>query len=180
MKVLLILADGMRPDALGNIPQVQDMMKRASYTLDAQTVMPSVTLPCHMSLFHSVGADRHGILDNTFVRPSHRIDGLFDVLHAYKKKNFFYRTWHELRDLCRPGALSRDIFINYYTYDNAADIELCQCACRDIAAEQPDFVFYYSGNSDEKGHKYGWMGQEYMEGGSPGVTEANEDPVGTS
>ena len=24
------------------------------------------------------------------------------------------------------------------------------------------------------------MGQEYMEGGSPGVTEANEDPVGTS
>lgn len=165
-KVVLILIDGLRPDAVQQCshPFLREFMeKQCTYSYNGLTIMPSLTLPCHMSLFHSVGADRHGIMDNTFVRPSHRIDGLFDVLHAHKKKNFFYRTWHELRDLCRPGALSRDIFINYYTYDNAADIELCQCACRDIAAEQPDFVFYYSGNSDEKGHKYGWMGQEYMD-----------------
>ena len=47
-------------------------MKTATYSLTAQTVMPSVTLPCHMSLFHSVEPLRHGTTDNVYmpqVRP---------------------------------------------------------------------------------------------------------------
>ena len=61
MKIILILCDGMRPDALSNIPQVNAIKQKASYTMTATTVMPSVTLPCHMSLFHSVDPSRHGI-----------------------------------------------------------------------------------------------------------------------
>ena len=51
-KVILISVDGMRPDgflACKN-PYIEQMMKTAYYTLDGRTVMPSVTLPCHMSL----------------------------------------------------------------------------------------------------------------------------------
>lgn len=54
MKVLLILSDGMRPDGLEGHPAVARLMREGSYSLRARTVMPSVTLPCHMSLFHSV------------------------------------------------------------------------------------------------------------------------------
>ena len=165
-RVLLILIDGMRPDAVQQCEHkflYEFMTKECTYSFNGRTVMPSLTLPCHMSLFHNVEPDRHGIYNNTYHAPSHKLDGLFDVLAAAKKKNFFYRTWHELRDLCRPGALSRDIFIDYYAYDNEADKELCRIAVRDIVEEEPDFVFYYSGNSDEKAHKYGWMGQEYMD-----------------
>ena len=46
-KVLLILADGMRADALeacGN-PFVGEFLHGSAYTLRARTVMPSVTLP---------------------------------------------------------------------------------------------------------------------------------------
>ena len=46
-KVILISIDGMRPDGLmacGN-PFVQELLKLGSYTLDARTVFPSVTLP---------------------------------------------------------------------------------------------------------------------------------------
>ena len=49
-KVILISIDGMRPDGVmqcGN-PFVEDMMRLGSYTLTARTVLPSVTLPCHM------------------------------------------------------------------------------------------------------------------------------------
>ena len=66
-KVVLVLVDGMRPDAMlacGH-PFAQKLVSMSSHALDAQTVMPSVTLPCHMSLFHSVDPDRHGILTNT-------------------------------------------------------------------------------------------------------------------
>ncbi|MBO5923167.1 MAG: alkaline phosphatase family protein, partial [Lentisphaeria bacterium] len=68
-RVLLALIDGMRPDALEiiNHPFYQELLNTSSYSLTMRTVMPSVTLPCHMSLFHSVSADRHGILTNTYV-----------------------------------------------------------------------------------------------------------------
>ena len=62
-KVILILVDGMRPDGLlacGH-PFVTTLLSQSAYALDAQTVMPSVTLPCHMSLVHSVDPQRHGI-----------------------------------------------------------------------------------------------------------------------
>ena len=125
-KVLLILIDGMRPDAVlqAEHPFLREFMRtRCTYTLNGRSVMPSITLPCIMSLFHSVTPDRHGNLDNMYVRPSHRIDGLFDVLYANKKKNLFYRTWNELRDLCRPGALARDELCEWKVYGNAADIQ---------------------------------------------------------
>ena len=59
MRTLLILVDGMRPDAIENLPRVKALLEKSAYTMNATTVMPSVTLPCHMSLFHSVEPGRH-------------------------------------------------------------------------------------------------------------------------
>ena len=44
MKTVLVLVDGMRPDSIIETPIAQDMMKKGSYCLNAQTVMTSVTL----------------------------------------------------------------------------------------------------------------------------------------
>ena len=87
-KVILILVDGMRPDGMmgcGN-PFAEKLIKESTYSLTAQTVMPSVTLPCHMSLFHSVDPERHGILTNTYVPQVRPIEGLFDRLDKFDKK----------------------------------------------------------------------------------------------
>ena len=80
MKVLLVLLDGMRPDAIGDIPQVQAMIREGASTLEAQTVFPSVTLPCHVSLFHSVDPMRHGTTTNTYMPQVRPINGLCEVL----------------------------------------------------------------------------------------------------
>ena len=92
-KVILISIDGMRPDGLlqcGN-PYVAELMKKASYALDAQTVFPSVTLPCHMSMFHSVPPERHGITTNLYMPPVRPINGLFEQLkYARKTGAMFY------------------------------------------------------------------------------------------
>ena len=81
-KVILISIDGMRPDGFlqcGN-PFAQDMMRLGSYTLDGRTVFPSVTLPCHMSLFHSVPPERHGITTNTYMPQVRPVSGLFEQI----------------------------------------------------------------------------------------------------
>ena len=50
-KVILISIDGLRPDGALQCghPFVQEMMQKGSYALSARTVLPSVTLPCHLT-----------------------------------------------------------------------------------------------------------------------------------
>ena len=163
MKILLVLIDGMRPDALADIPQAQRMMTESTYSLDVRTVMPSVTLPCHMSLFHSVDPDRHGITTNTYTPQVRPIAGLCEQLKAAGKQCAFFYNWHQLRDLCRPGSLSYECFASgkLHTWEKSNRM-LTDAAMAHIAEYAPDFVFLYLGWVDEAGHGYGWMGEEYM------------------
>ena len=164
-KVLLILVDGMRPDGLlgcGNA-FADALLEHAQYALDAQTVMPSVTLPCHMSLFHSVTPERHGILTNTYVPQVRPVRGLCEVLRAAGKTCAFFYNWEELKDLSRPDSLAWAQYISGHVYGyEAANPRLTDAAISYIQADKPDFAFLYLGWTDAAGHGYGWMGDEYL------------------
>ena len=51
-------------------PFVKELMETSSYTLNGHSVLPTVTLPCHTSMFYGVPPKRHGILTNTYTLPS--------------------------------------------------------------------------------------------------------------
>ena len=165
MKTLLILADGMRPDAIREIPQVKEMMKKATYTMDATTVTPSVTLPCHMSLFHSVDPSRHGTTTNYYMPQVRPIDGLCEVLAKGKCKNAFFYDWSALRDLARPfGPLVFSFFRSGSDEGWAESSDMItEAAVTYLKARHTDFAFIYMGYPDEAGHSHGWMSEEYME-----------------
>lgn len=162
-KVLLILADGMRPDALRGIPFAEHLLTRSAYTLRARTVFPSITLPCHMSLFHSVDPQRHGISTNTYTPQVRPINGLCEQLSLAKKTTAFFYDWQELRDLVRPGSL--DIGFYYRGYKPGTSGLLADETIRYLTGEAPDFVFLYFGLPDHIGHscQSGWMGAEYLQ-----------------
>lgn len=162
-KFILILSDGLRPDALLSCghPFVEKMKEISTYSLEAQTVMPSVTLPCHVSLFHSVDPSRHGTTTNTYMPQVRPIDGIVEVLKRNKKKCAFFITWDELRDLCRPGKLDACDFLSCYNYEDVNEI-ITPRAIKYIAEQQPDFLFLYLADTDNTGHKYGWLSPEYM------------------
>lgn len=163
-KVLLILVDGMRPDAITEQPLVKELMKKGAYSLNATTVFPSVTLPCHMSLYHSVSPMRHGVLTNTYVPQVRPVNGLVDVLKAAGKKCAFFYNWEQLRDLSRPAALTFSYFCNAHVLGDEPCNDMTTDACLDYLAKFPDtdFTFLYLGYTDNAGHDYGWMGPEYM------------------
>ena len=164
MKVLLILADGMRPDSLTNIPQVADMKKKAAWTMAAKTVFPSVTLPCHMSLFHSVDPTRHGTTTNVYAPQVRPVDGLFEVLAAQKKRTAMFYSWEQLRDIARPGKLNYSLFCRFGRLsDKETNRVIADAALEYIAEADPDFTFLYLHAPDEVGHKEGWMSAAYME-----------------
>ncbi len=168
-KVLLIVVDGMRPDS---IPACGDekfleFYKSGTYCLKAQTTFPSATLPCHMSLFHSVDSGRHGITTNFYMPMVRPVKGLVEVLRDVKKFCGFVYTWEQLRDLCRPGKLEYCWYEHQHTDTDPAIISALEKkatreALQMIRQHEPDLVFLYLGGADAWGHSTGWMGREYL------------------
>ncbi len=164
MKVLLIVVDGMRPDAIADMPQFQRLRTKGTYCDHARTVMPSVTLPCHMSLFHSVDPERHGVLTNIYTPQVRPVRGLFELLHQEGKTTAFFFNWEELRDIGRPGSLDHSLYVRNTGSDS--DKYLAD-ACREhLKTAEPDFTFLYMVNTDETGHDFGWMSPEYLKAAS--------------
>lgn len=165
-KVLLILCDGMRADAVEKCghPFFLKMKETGAYAPDASTVMPSITLPCHVSLFCSVDPDRHGILGNTYAEQVRPVKGLCERLNEADKTCAFFYNWEELRDLSRPGSLIHSHFDSGLKLGFGKASELCaDAAIKYLPENKPDFTFLYFGYPDEAGHKYGWMTDEYMQ-----------------
>ena len=163
-KVLLILVDGMRPESLAACkhPFVNEMLSHSAYTLNAQTVMPSVTLPCHFSLFLSVEPQRHGILTNLYVPQVRPIHSMFGIFGAAGKKCASFYNWEELRDLSRPGRLDFSLFVSGKENYETSNSIITASAVQYVVNKKPDFTFLYLGWTDEAGHGHGWMSEEYI------------------
>jgi len=175
MRVVFILIDGLRPDAIevARCPRLQALRAGAAATMAATSVMPSITLPCHTSIFHSVPPARHGITSNVWTPLARPLPGLFDLAHAAGKRTALFYNWEELRDLSRPGSLDLAYFRNT-SHQPDGDQIIADEAARVFAVDLPDFSFVYLGTVDTAGHRYGWMSDGYL-----GQIETMDAALGT-
>ena len=165
-KIIMILVDGMRPDYImsNTNPYIRTFLSQSVYTMEARTVMPSVTLPCHTSLFLSVPPERHGILTNTWVPQVRPVKGLVEVLNEAGKLCAFIYYWEPLRDLSQPGYLGFSYFTSgkLISCEKSLTISISR-ASEIIKKESPDFMFIYIGLPDARGHAFGFTTEEYAE-----------------
>ena len=165
--VLLILVDGMRPDALmaARAPTMQRLVRAGAATLRSRTIIPSVTLPCHTTLFYGVSPARHGITDNVWHPMARPVPSLFDVVWRARRRTAMFYNWGELRDVCAPSSLDESHLIAYErTEGDISDQRTFALAAEWIRAN-PGFglAFAYYGMVDMTGHSDGWMSQGYMD-----------------
>ena len=161
--VVFISLDGVRPDALNSAhcPTLNSVRERGASTMQARSVMPCITLPCHTSIFHSVPPARHGITSNIFAPMARPLPGLVEVARSAEKHVAFFYNWEQLRDVARPGNIHYSFFRDSWR-DQDGDVEIIDEARRFIAHEHPDFVFLYIGTIDGVGHDHGWMSEAYL------------------
>ena len=161
--VVFVMLDGVRPDALtiAECPAINSFCERGSSTLRATSVMPSITLPCHMSIFHSVPPTRHGITSNIFAPMARPLPGLVEVARSANLRVAFFYNWEQLRDVARPGNIHYSYFRDSY-HNSDGDDETIAEATRFIQREHPDFAFVYIGTVDSTGHAHGWMSDKYL------------------
>lgn len=164
-KVILISIDGMRADALKLCGgETLDYLKSIStHTFSARTVFPSITLPCHLSLFYGVTPQRHGIISNHFVPQVHTVRGVFEKIRALDGNSAIFYGWEPLRDVAPPYSCKYATYFNAYM-EESVDTILTNSAIKLIDERKPDFVFLYQVDTDEKGgHECGWMSEGYFE-----------------
>lgn len=163
MKTILILVDGMRPDSLDGVVSAQRIISESAFTMTAETVYPSVTLPCHISLFHSVTPQRHGTTTNTYMPQVRPINGLCEVLKQADKKCAIFYNWEEIRDVSRPDSLVHSCFYagRRIGYKEAGEV-LTDELIKYLKSYDTDFAFLYLGYTDMEGHNHGWMTDEYI------------------
>ncbi len=163
-KVLMILCDGMRPDAVelcGN-SFVSVLKAESAYNPHAQTVFPSYTLPCHMSLFHSCYPKKHGTVQNIYIPFWGK--GLFEQLRDNGKSTAMFYSWGELKDIYKPYSLCYSKFISETYIESYKMTEMLTEDCQKFIFEQmPDFVFLYLETTDSVGHSKGWGTTEYYD-----------------
>lgn len=152
----------MRPDALlqAHTPVLDRMIREGAATMKARTIMPSVTLPCHTSMFRGVDSTRHGITTNIFTPLARPVPSFVDVAAQHGKKCGMFYNWGPLRDLCGPEALHFSYLQGVST--DASDRRVAKTAAEHIVGDELDFAFIYLGFTDTCGHDHGWMSEPYL------------------
>lgn len=169
--VVVISLDGLRPDAITKFgaTTLQRLMREGTFTLQAQTILPSKTLPSHTSMLTGVDVDQHGINWNTDQTDEHGhvdVPTIFGLARAqgFTTAAFFSKTkFHHLEavntlDYVRSpqGGLLDSRWMADRT---VAEVE--RYLESDEAA--PNVMFVHIGEPDFAGHIYGWMSPMYGE-----------------
>ncbi len=161
-RVVFFMLDGCRPDALLQAcpPNVLRLMRDGAATLQAQTVMPSVTLPCHTSIFRSQRPEDHGVVSNEWTPAPDLNPSLFDIVRRTGYDTAAFYTWEPLRNLAAPGALDT---LFYRSLSIEGFHQVCDMAAEWVPHLRPVLSFVYLEATDAYGHLYGWMSQAYLQ-----------------
>jgi predicted AlkP superfamily pyrophosphatase or phosphodiesterase len=167
--VVIISLDGLRPDAIEKFgaKTLQMLMREGSYTLRAQTILPSKTLPSHTSMLTGVDADQHGITWNSDQTDDHGHVDVPTVFGLAKEKGFrtaafFSKTkFHHLeapKTLDHVRSPKGGILTDRWTADRT--VQYVEDYLESGAAP-PNLMFVHIGEADYAGHFYGWMSGMY-------------------
>jgi len=160
-RVLIITVDGLRPDAisLAPMPNLLALMEEGVYSLTAQTIYPSSTLPAHASIVTGMCPDKHGVDWNDFLPNRGYANGpsLFDIAHEAGLRTVMIVGKEKLQQIARPES------VDYFEYVNDRDSVIVEAAVP-IIADGFDLMLIHLPLVDILGHEYGWLSPNYLIG----------------
>jgi predicted AlkP superfamily pyrophosphatase or phosphodiesterase len=163
-RIVLIVADGLRPDAINCVPTpcIDDLRAEGSSCWHAITVRPSGTLTCHASMFFSVPHAMHGVEGERWPSPRFAVPGIADlVIERGGTVDLFY-SWAPLRQI--TVGESRQARHHYQTVvDPDDDLALAADASARIGTGRATLTFVYLQTPDLIGHDQGWMSAPYLD-----------------
>jgi predicted AlkP superfamily pyrophosphatase or phosphodiesterase len=151
-RVVLVTIDGLGSDLVGeDTPVLNRLAAAGHYSPQAYTVLPSLTLPAHMSIATGTTPEEHGVTWNGVVAnpPPLARRTVFDVLRAEGKQAALFSGKPKLAQLV-PGGVAP---ARTHKSDDAAVVD---DALRYLDRHDPDLLWVHLPSVDRKGHSSGW------------------------
>jgi predicted AlkP superfamily pyrophosphatase or phosphodiesterase len=156
-RVLILSIDGLRPDAiaLAYMNNLLALMETSAYSLTAQTIRPSATLPAHVSMLSGQCPRKHGVNWNDYMPEFGyaQVTDLFDIAHAAGLKTVMYVGKEKLRQITEPE--STDV----YEFIPDRDLVIVERLLENFPADF-NLMFVHFPTADWMGHLYGWLSPE--------------------
>jgi predicted AlkP superfamily pyrophosphatase or phosphodiesterase len=153
--VVLVVIDGLRPDALdsADTPILDELRAQGGYSSSAQTVRASSTLPSHASMLTGTTPDQHGLIwHHPYLGwPGLEVPTLFDMARDAGLKTGMVCGKKKLDYLISPDSVDEFICVD------TDDTEVKERSVEVIQDGMPDLLFIHFGDTDRVGHIYRWM-----------------------
>jgi len=163
--VVVISIDGLRPDAIDKYKArtIQRLMREGAFSLEAQTIYPSKTLPSHTSMLTGVLPEVHGIDWNsrqTDDRGVVRVPTVFEVAKSRGLRTAAFFSKAKFHHLVRPGSMDywqgpRSNLSHWMATKTVPDVVTY------LRHERPNLLFVHIGEPDFAGHAIGYMSFAY-------------------
>ena len=178
-RVVLVSVDGLRADALAHMPQLRALADQGEWTDSMRTVLPSLTVPAHLSMLSGRDVTAWGVGSNTLDSTAAK-----KVVYAGMSTIFDWvrgigRTAEAVAgaDLIAPDLVSSAQ--SFFGVDTliATDVDgaaIERTAASRLADDAPlGLLFVHFPDVDLAGHQYGWIvpGVERAAGGDSLGTE---------
>ena len=163
--VVVISVDGLRPDAIARFDAstMQRLMREGRYSLTAQTITISKTLPSHTSMLTGVDADVHGITwnsDRTGEFGYVKVPTVFGLAKqaGYTTAAFFSKP--KFHHIAEPGT------VDYVSGPTGGVIPWNSGKTLGrledyLESATPNLLFVHLSDADFAGHNFGWMDFTY-------------------
>lgn len=163
-RVLIVTFDGLRPDAIeaAEMTNVITLMQNSAYTLTAQTIEPSLTLPAHASMLTGTCPAKHIVRWNEYVPENGYALGvdLFDLARSAGMRTVIVSGKEKLRQVTEPGSLDYFGFID--TTDRVKDITTIENMAIGQIREGFGLMLMHFPDGDLAGHENGWMSKAQL------------------
>ncbi|MBK8172568.1 MAG: alkaline phosphatase [Sandaracinaceae bacterium] len=157
--VVLISIDGLRADAVTPANHTLARLRNeGTWATDAMTIHRSTTLPSHASMVTGVDLPVHGMAWNAY-RPSQgvvRFPTMFRVARMAGLATTMVVGKNKLRHLVDEGGAE-----NFIIAGRGCD-QIVSRASTVLRTGGPGIVFLHFADTDQAGHRHGWMSQPYL------------------
>lgn len=160
--VFIVSFDQGSPDviAMANMPFLKSLAAEGARTWEAYTIVPSITLPSHVSMLTGVGIQKHQILWNEFdpEKDSLKVPTIFSLAKKQGLVTAMVAAKSKFKTLNLPDSL--DAFV---LPENSSAQGIAAAVAEVVTKLKPNLCFIHFADPDVTGHQYGVHSPEKLE-----------------
>jgi len=166
-RVVVVLADGLRPDAVSPaiMPSLHTLGQTYTRAEHAVTVRPSVTVAALGSLATGVSPEAHGLIEPGigFLSRMHRLHPLGDELRRAGHDLAVVLPEMGLFSRSLVGALARAAGVGKLVSGGGTARSMARTARQMLGEIGHGVIVLYLADCDGAGHAHGWMSEPYVD-----------------